>query len=380
MYPRAMAKEKAMKHLLVALIASMAAASLMVVGCTTAPAPAPTKAPVAAPTAAPAAAPTKAPAAAPTVAPTAAPTPVPTPKVSYPEKGKTVTVIVPWSAGASNDIVSRMFAAEIEKDLGVPFQVVNKPGATTQIGMTEIANAKPDGYTIGLNSLQTTISVYLDPERKATFNRNSFQPISTLILDPFVIYVQGDGPYKTTKDLIDAAKAKPESIKVGTNGVMSPSHMSWLLLEKAAGVKFAAVHFDGGAPNMTALLGGHVDASSTTPGGNLDKIRSGQLRALAVFDREKSPMLPDVPAITSQGYNAIMLRTAGWDAPAGTPMPIVEVLGAAIKKVMEMPEIKQKAVDQGITLYPMDAKQYAAHWEEAEKDIKAVLTSLGVIK
>ena len=376
-----------MKKLLVVLVATVAAASIGV-ACTAAPAPAPTKPPAPAPTAAPAAAPTKAPAAAPTAAqaaaptkaPAAAPTAVPTPQVSWPEKGKTVTVIVPWSAGASNDLTSRLLGAEMEKEFGVPFQVVNKPGATTQIGMTEIANAKPDGYTIGLNSLQTTISVYLDPERKATFNRKSFQPVSTLILDPFVIYVQGSSPYKTAKDLVDAAKAKPESIKVGTNGVQSPSHMSWELLELAAGVKFAAVHFDGGAPNITALLGGHVDASSSTPGGNLDKIQSGQMRALAVFDRNKSPMLPDVPPIPTLGYNAIMLRTAGWDFPAGVPWPMVDKLGAAIKKALDNPEVKKKAEGMGVTLVYSTPEEYSKQWEEAEKDIATVLKTVGVIK
>ncbi len=361
-----------MKRLLAPMAAAIAAAGIVLAGCTSAPAPAPTAAPAAPkpaePTKAPAApAPTTVPAAQPTAAPTAAP------KVSWPEKGKPITVIVPWDAGSSNDLTSRLLAGELEKELGTPFQVVNKPGATTQIGMTELANAKPDGYTLGLNSLQTTISVYLDPERKAQFTRKSFQPVASLILDPFVLYVQGGSPYKTAKDLVEAAKAKPDTIKVGTNGVMSPSHMSWLLLEKAAGVKFATVHFSGGTPNVTALMGGHVEASSTTPGGMLGFIKDGKMNALAVFDKNPSPAMPGAPPITTLGYNAVMLRSSGWDAPASTPMPVVEILNGAIKKVLEKPDFQKKMTDQGMTPKFLGYKDYASLWDEAEKDVQAIL-------
>ncbi len=377
-----------MKRLLVALVAL----SLAIAGCTAAPTPAPTAAPAkpaapaapAAPTAAPAAqataAPaaqaTAAPAAQPTAAPAAQPTAAPA-KLNYPEKGRSVTVIVPWDPGSTNDLTSRMLADQLTKDTGTNFEVVNKAGATTQIGMTECANAKPDGYTLCLNSLQTTISVYLDAERKAAFSRKSLQPIASLINDPFVLFVQGDGPFKTVKDLVDASKAKPESVKAGTNGVMSPSHMSWLLFEKAAGVKFAAVHFNGGGPNVTALLGGHVDASSTTPGGTFDHLKSGKVRALAVFDQVKSPFLPDVAPITTLGYNAIMLRSSGWDAPAGTPMPIVEYLGSAIQKALTNPDMVKKLADQGVTVQYLPVKDYNTLWDQAEKDVKAILDYVG---
>ena len=261
--------------------------------------------------------------------------------------------------------------------MGTPVQVINKPEATSQVGMTELAKSKPDGYTLGLNSLQTTISVYLDPERKAVFSRKDFQPIAVGIHEPFVFVIKGDGPFKTLKDVIDAAKAKPEQVKAGTNGLASPSHLSILLLEKSAGVKFASVHFAGGAPNVTALLGGHVDISSTTPSGNQGQFNSGALIPLAMSDTERSPEFPNVPTLAELGYkNVVMTRDACIDAPAGTPMPIVEYYSQLIKKIHANPEFVAKAKESGTPLRYMDYNQYAKLWEEAEKQIKDVLETV----
>jgi len=366
-----------LKRLVVPFMATVVAASIIAVGCAgTPPAPTPTKAAAAAPTTAPAAAPTKAPAAAATAAPTKAAAPTAA-KLNFPEKGKTVTIIVPWSAGGSNDVYCRLLAPYLEKEMGTPFQVVNRPEASSQVGMTELAKAKPDGYTLGLNSLQTTISVYLDAERKAAFDRKSFQPVAVGIHEAFWVGVKGDGPYKTLKDVIDAAKAKPETVKMGTNGVGSPSHLTALMLEKEAGVKFAAVHFAGGAPNVTALLGGHVDISSNTLSGNQSHFKSGNVIPLAISDTVKSPEFPDIPTLPSMGYNVVMTRDACIDLPAGTPMPIVEYYSGLIKKISENPEFLAKAKESGTPIRYMDQNQYAKLWDEAEKQIKDVV---GLIK
>lgn len=150
-----------MRRLLLALLVALAAASLVVAGCSQpSPAPTPTKS-AAAP--AKAAEPTKAPAEQPRAA---QPTAAPAAKSDWPQKGKNITIIVPWAAGSPNDVFARMLAPYIEKELGTSVTVEAKPGAGSQIGMTELSKAKPDGYTLGVNSLKTTIATYLDPERK----------------------------------------------------------------------------------------------------------------------------------------------------------------------------------------------------------------------
>ncbi|MGE5620034.1 MAG: tripartite tricarboxylate transporter substrate binding protein [Sphingomonadaceae bacterium] len=354
-----------MQRLVVLWFALTVAVALAVAGCSQAsPAPAPTKS-------APAAEATKAPASQPAAAPTAAPAPAT--KVAYPEKGKAITIIVPWAAGSPNDLWARLLGSFMEKELGTPVQVVPKPGASSQVGMTELAQAKPDGYTLGVNSLQTTIATYLDPERKAVFGRKDLAPIAVGLYEPFGLVVKGDSPYKTTKELVEAAKANPEKIKVGDNGLMSPAQMGVLLLEKAAGVKFAAVHFTGSSESVAALLGGHVDVSSIIATGFQGQLASGTIRGLGVFDKEESKSFPGVKTIPSQGWDAVMVRTLGLDAPGKTPPEIVSLLNDTVGKISKNPEYLKKAEEAGMIVKYMPTSQYVAHWDEVEAQIKTVI-------
>src|SRR5665647_1207380 len=204
-----------MKRVILSL-ATVATAGMLLAACggpaaapaaTTAPAkPAATTAP-----AAPAA--TKPAASAATAAPAAA-------KSTFPEKGKTITIIVPVNAGGGSDVSTRLMLPALEKILGTSVQVENKPGAGQQLGHTEFSKSKPDGYTIGMTNLPTTLTTYLDKERQAVYNRKTFQTIAAPVMDPGAIFVKADSPYKTLKDLVDAAKAKPSTIKGSTTGIL----------------------------------------------------------------------------------------------------------------------------------------------------------------
>ena len=228
-----------MKRSLTPIVALLLMIGLLVIGCSrSAPAPAPTSAPAA--PKAPAAASTAAPAAAPTQAAAAAPA-----KAAFPEAGKPITFIVPFSAGGSTDIAARTLAPYLEKELGVPVNIVNKPGAGSQIGLTEMTQSKPDGYTIAYANLPGPITIYLNPDRKATFTKKDFAPIAMHLINPGAVAVKADGPYQSMKDLVDAAKANPGGIKAATTGLLSDDHLAILNVANAAGVKFAIVHFDG---------------------------------------------------------------------------------------------------------------------------------------
>ncbi|MHB1161098.1 MAG: Bug family tripartite tricarboxylate transporter substrate binding protein, partial [Chloroflexota bacterium] len=122
-------------------------------------------------------------------------------------------MIVPADAGGATDIGYRLLAPRMEKYLGTTVEVVNKPGAGTQVGVTELSKAKPDGYTIGVTLIPQTPTIYMDPERKAVFNRESFAPIGLHVFDPGLIAVAPDSKYKTLKDVVDDAKANPEKVK-----------------------------------------------------------------------------------------------------------------------------------------------------------------------
>ena len=127
--------------------------------------------------------------------------------VDFPAKGRTITVLVPFPAGGATDIATRMVAETMKSELGTSIQVVNKPGASSQVGMTELARAKADGYTLSASPLPAVILTYLDPDRKAIYTSKSFQPLANVIVPPVVVSVKADSPYRTLQDLVAAAKA-----------------------------------------------------------------------------------------------------------------------------------------------------------------------------
>jgi len=363
------------KRPLIGFLASILAASLLIAGCSQ---PAPAPAATAAPAAPKGAEPTKAPAAAPTAAPAAAaaPTAAPAKKVDYPQKGKTITFIINQTAGGPTDAAFRLLASAMEKDLGVPITIVNKPGATGQLGTTELVQSKPDGYTIGNTNLPSTITNYLDPSRKSVFGRKEIQPVANQVVDPETLMVKATSPIKTVKDLVDTAKAKNGSMTLATSGLLGNNHLAATLFAKAAGIKFTFVHFEGGAPATTAILGGQVDAADLTAGTPTAQFKSGDIRYLAIMQKDPNPLFPGVPTLESQGYKVYFASSRGISVPAGTPREIVDILANAVKKAMDSPDVKARMAELGLYQQYMGPDEYAAYWDDLEKQTKPVLEEL----
>ncbi len=287
---------------------------------------------------------------------------------------KPVIVMVAYPAGGSTDIGARVLAALAEKEIGQPMVVVNKAGAGGQVGWTELARQKPDGYYIGFINLPAINTVILDPERKATFDIDSFTPVINQVLDPGVIYVKPDGPYKTLKDLIDDARKRPGEIKAGTTGILSDDHLAILMLEEAAKVKFRIVHFDGDSPQVTALLGGQIDVNFLNVGGLTPRVKSGQLRALLVMDREKCKFYPDVPTSVELGYpTVISSSTRGIVGPKGLPEPIVKKLQATFKKAMEDPEHLKNMDKAGLAIKIIMGEEYSKYIKSVHEQVKKLV-------
>ncbi|MHB1162333.1 MAG: tripartite tricarboxylate transporter substrate binding protein [Chloroflexota bacterium] len=331
--------------------------------------------PAAAPTPAPikATEPPKAAAPAPAQPTAAAAQPTAAPKANWPEKGKTISIIVPFAAGGTTDIGARILAPLMEKELGVPVQVVNKAGAGGQLGLTELVRAKPDGYTIGSSNLPSTPTVYLDPDRKATFTRKDLLPIANVAVDPGAIGVKADSPIKSVKDLIDRAKANPEQLKLSTAGLLTSNHIELLAFQQVTGVKFSPVHMDGDGPATTALLGGHVDFMMAQVGSFLPHVKSGNVRALAVMDSKESKFLTGVPTLESQGVKLYADSSRGFSAPAGTPKEVITILAAAMKKAAESPEYQTKMDEQGVYATYMAPDEYAKYYDDYESRIKPLV-------
>jgi tripartite-type tricarboxylate transporter receptor subunit TctC len=291
---------------------------------------------------------------------------------AYPQAypAKPVMLMTAYPAGGSTDVGARIVASIAEKELGQSIVVLNKVGAGGQIGFTELARQKADGYYLGFINLPAINTIILDPDRKATFNIDAFTPIINQVLDPGVIYVKPDSRYKNLKDLVDDAKKRPGEIRAGTTGILSDDHMAILMLQEAAGVKFRIVHFDGDTPQVTALLGGQIDVSFLNVGGLTPRVKAGQLRVLAVMDKERSKFYPDAPTSGEQGYpSVISSSTRGIVGPKGLPEPIVKKLQAVFKKAIEDSEHAEKMEKAGLAIKMMIGDEYNKYISDLHKQV-----------
>ncbi len=283
-----------------------------------------------------------------------------------------INMIVSFPAGGSTDIGARVVAGIAEKIIGQPIVVVNRGGAGGQVGWTELARAKPDGYTIGFLNLPATNTTILDPERQAIFNEGSFTPIANQVLDPGVIWVAANSPYKTLKDLLDAAKAKPGTVRAATTGILSDDHLAILMVEEVnPGVNFRIVHLLGGAAQMKETLGGNIDVSFDNVGGIVPQVKSGQVRALAVMDTERSKFLPDVPTTKELGMpTVISSSTRGIGGPKGMDPAVVKKLQDVFSQAMKDPDHVKRLEDAGLAIKIMVGDEYVKYYNETHEKAK----------
>jgi tripartite-type tricarboxylate transporter receptor subunit TctC len=279
---------------------------------------------------------------------------------------KPVQLMVAYPAGGSTDIGARIVAAIAEKSLGQPIVVVNKAGAGGQVGWTELVRQRPDGYYVGFINLPATNTVILDPDRKAIFTEKDFTPIINQVLDPGVIWVRADSPYKTVHDLIDAAKKSPNTIRAATTGILSDDHLAVLMTEEAApGAVFRLVHLEGGAAQFKEIMAGNIDVAFDNVGTITPRVKSGEIRALAVMDDVRSKFLPDVPTMKELGYPTVVSNsTRGIAGPKGMPEPIVGKLREVLKKAMEDPDHVSKLENQGLAIKIMVGEEYAKYFAD----------------
>ncbi len=283
-----------------------------------------------------------------------------------------VQLMVAYPAGGGTDIAGRIVAAIAEKSLGQPIVVVNKGGAGGQVGWTELVRQKPDGYYIGFINLPATNTVILDPDRKAIFTEKDFTPIINQVLDPGIIWVRADSPFKTLQDLLDGAKKSPNTIRAATTGILSDDHLAILMTEEAApGAVFRIVHLDGGATQLKEIMGGNVDVAFDNVGGVVRRVQTGEVRALAVMDTVRSKFLPDVATTKELGYPTIVSSsTRGIAGPKGMPEPVLGKLREVLKKAMDDPEHVEKLEAQGLGIKIMVGEEYAKYFADTHATAK----------
>lgn len=292
---------------------------------------------------------------------------------------KTVTIVVPFPAGGTTDVLARAIANKLGPVINQTVIVDNRPGAGATLGAALVAKAAPDGHTMLMGAVHHTIasSVY----KKLSYNfQKDFTPITTVALVPNVLVVSSSKPYKTVRELVADAKSSPGKFSYGSNGSGTAQHLIGTQFQMATGTEILHVPYKGSAPLTTDMLGGQVDMSFDTITPVLPFIKQGKLRPLAVTTAKRSSALPDVPTMQEAGIAGLNIGTwFGLLAPAATPKDITEKLNREIVKIINTPEFQKQMADIGAE--PVgDSQQEMAKQIQEETEKFAGLVKAGDIK
>ena len=260
---------------------------------------------------------------------------------------KTVTIVVPFPAGGTTDVLARAISTKLAAAIGQTVIVDNKPGAGATLGAALVAKAPADGHTLLMGAVHHTVATSVYKTLQYSFEKD-FAPVTTVALVPNVLVVSAKAPYASVKDLVAAAKANPEKLAYGSNGNGTAQHMIGTQFQIETGAKILHVPYKGSAPLTTDLLGGQVDLSFDTITPVLPFIKDGKLKALAVTTAKRSSALPNVPTLQEAGIPNIAIGTwFGLLAPAATPKPVVARLNAEVVKIIISPEFRKQMADIG---------------------------------
>lgn len=295
-------------------------------------------------------------------------------KPKYPEKE--ITIIVPWSAGGSSDLLARALARAANKTLEKPIIVVNRDGAGGGIATSEVARSKPDGYTaaIGASGLFTT-QPFL---KKVDYQISDFDFLIGISNEPVLLTVPADSPDKTLGDFIQRAKAGGKVVKYGNSGIGTVPHLCLAYFFQLSGVNAQPVPYKSNAPALAALMGGHLDVSAAHPGEAIPQIKAGKIRALAISSTKRFDALPDVPTMQEMGYKVDMGVKKFVMAPKGMPANIRMTLSRAFEKASADPEFVKAMKDMYLALDPMDGIQVNEYLNKEAPLMKKLIAEISV--
>ena len=258
-----------------------------------------------------------------------------------------ISLIVPFPAGGTTDVLARAVGQELSKSLGQPVLVESKPGAGATLGADFVAKAKPDGYTLLMGAVHHTIATSAYKKLPYDFQKDLL-PVTIVALVPNLLVVNPAVPARNVSELLALAKASPGKLSYGSAGNGTAHHLIGAQFESMAGVQLLHVPYKGSGPLVTDLLGGQITMSFDTITPVLSHIRAGKLRALAVTTNKRSPALPEVPTLDESGLKGFNLGTwFGVLAPAGTPKDLVSRLNTELVKIIHSPEFKKRMDDIG---------------------------------
>ena len=263
---------------------------------------------------------------------------------------RAIKLVVGFPPGGSNDVVARIIAPKMAELLKQPVVVENRPGANATLGTGQVARAEPDGYTITLGSLSPLVIALATYDNLPYDTAKDFEPINTVALTPEVIAVHPSVEVKTLPELVALSKTKQVSLSSSGNGGLP--HLAIELLKKVSGGNFLHVPYKGAGPAVVDAMGGHVNGVIMDLPALATQVKGGKLRAIAVTNRERTSVLPDVPTSGEQGLEGV--QAVNWFAlmaPAKTPAAVVAKLNEVLVKVCAMPEVKEEFARSGVSAF-----------------------------
>src|SRR5437763_9989419 len=301
---------------------------------------------------------------------------------TYPTRN--ITMIVPFPAGGQADLAARPVAQALERLLGKPVIVDNRAGgAGGSIGNAAAARAEPDGYTL----LMTLSSLAVLPEADRLFDRpvayevSQFGPVARVLADPTLLAVPASAPWKTLKDFVDDARARPGQIPYGSSGPYGTLHVAMEMFAANAGIKLLHVPFRGAGPALTALLSGTVQALASAPGTLKAQVEDGRMRVLANWGAERIASFPDLPTFRELGYGDVEFYIwAGLFAQSALPAPLMTRLREAMAQAVKAPEVIKVFETAGSPVAYMDAPEFSKFVAEDSARLVAAVKKIGKVE
>jgi len=293
-------------------------------------------------------------------------------QTDYPSKP--ITMVVPFPAGGRTDLVGRIVAQELTKQIGKPVAVVNKPGASSVLGAREVADSSPDGYTLGFFSTSAVTSQYTVP---TPISLTNFELIAIVNTDPAAVAVQYGAPWKSLKDLVTDAKAHPGKYKIG----MIPGASAQIFsagLENAAGVQMISVPFKGDADGAIALAGGHIDVHVAVPVSYKSLEAAKKVRMLAVADNTKSALYGNLPTFKDNGVDLVIGAFHGVYVPKGTPQATINKLADALAKCMQSSDVQKNMDNAGAGVAFLRGNEAKTFLAKQDDTYRAIIDKLGL--
>ena len=293
---------------------------------------------------------------------------------------KPVTMIVAFPPGGVAELVGRPLAASMEKTLGQPVIILNRPGAGGAVGTTVAAKAAPDGYTILMTLSSISIFPVSDPleGKPAPYQISDFMPIALVTADPTVLVVRADSPYKTVQDFVAAAKANPGKINYSSSGVYGTLHVAMEMFAGAAGIELFHIPYQGGGPAVTALLGGQVQALASGPAAAVGQIKGGKMRALAGWGAKRLALMPELPTFKELGYKDVEFYIwSGVVAPAAIPPNVQHKLRAAVRAAAADPQFTAAMAKVSTPINYLDAPKFKDFWVADAARLRVAVEKIG---